>query len=361
MSEYILSQIRPTDRRGLLQMDALLEKEGIERDKNLDYTVGLFDEDYNLVGTGSCFGNTLRCLAVSSDHQGEGLLNQIITHLTDYQYQRGHLHLFLYTKCNTARFFGDLGFYEIARVDQKVVFMENRKNGFENYLEQLQKETKAAGYNTDHQEITGAPKKTGAVILNANPFTLGHQYLLEQAAAQCDLLHVFVVSEDVSLVPFAIRHRLVLEGSAHLANLVCHQTGPYMISGATFPSYFLKDSETVIRSHASLDIAVFTRIAQALKITGRFVGEEPFSQVTGIYNQVMAESLKEAGIHCHIIPRKADEDGVISASAVRQMIRERRILDIQNKVPESTYRYFTSPEAKSLLKRIQEAEDVVHY
>ena len=91
MSEYILSQIKPTDRRALRQMDALLQKEGIERDKNLDYSVGLFDEDYELIGTGSCFGNTLRCLAVSSDHQGEGLLNQIISHLMEFQLSLIHI------------------------------------------------------------------------------------------------------------------------------------------------------------------------------------------------------------------------------------------------------------------------------
>ena len=117
MSEYILSQIRPSDRRASKQMDALLQQEGIERDKNLDYSVGLFDEDYNLAATGSCFSNTLRCLAVSSDHQGEGLLNQVLSHLMEYQYSRGNTSLFLYTKCSTAKFFGDLGFYEIARVE----------------------------------------------------------------------------------------------------------------------------------------------------------------------------------------------------------------------------------------------------
>lgn len=104
MSEYILSQIRPSDRRASKQMDALLQQEGIERDKNLDYSVGLFDEDYNLAATGSCFSNTLRCLAVSSDHQGEGLLNQVLSHLMEYQYSRGNTSLFLYTKCGTAKF-----------------------------------------------------------------------------------------------------------------------------------------------------------------------------------------------------------------------------------------------------------------
>lgn len=352
MSEYILSQIKPTDRRALRQMDALLQKEGIERDKNLDYSVGLFDEDYELIGTGSCFANTLRCLAVSSDHQGEGLLNQIISHLMEFQYQRGNTSLFLYTKCNTARFFKDLGFHEIARVEGKVVFMENRRNGFEAYLEQLRSETAASGK-------TG--KRIGAVIMNANPFTLGHQYLLEQASAQVDLLHVFVVSEDVSLIPLSVRERLVKEGSAFLPNLVYHRTGPYIISNATFPSYFLKDSDTVIRSHAKLDITVFLRIAQALSITVRFVGEEPFSQVTGIYNQVMAKELNDAGITCTILPRLADQDGAISASQVRAMIKEGRMEELSAKVPASTSAYFLSAEADSVIRRIRQSENVIHY
>lgn len=352
MSEYTISQIRPGDRRALRQMDALLSREGIERDRNLDYSAGLFDEDYNLVGTGSCFGNTLRCLAVSSDHQGEGLLNQIITHLIEYQYSHGNTHLFLYTKCNTARFFGDLGFYEIARVDGKVVFMENRRTGFSDYLNQLKQET----------PHTDTPmNRIGAVIMNANPFTLGHQYLLEQAAAGVELLHVFVVSEDVSFVPFAVRRQLVQEGSAHIPNLVCHQTGPYMISNATFPSYFLKDSDTVIRSHAKLDIQVFTRIAKALGITDRFVGEEPFSQVTGIYNQVMKKELEASGIRCTILPRKTDGSDAISASAVRELLKAGNFSQLQHMVPDSTLRFFTSPDAEPVLARIRQAEEVRHY
>lgn len=369
MGEYTISQIKPGDRRALRQMDALLEKEGIERDKNLDYSIGLFDEDYELAATGSCFSNTLRCLAVSSDHQGEGLLNQVISHLMEYQYNRGNTSLFLYTKCNTAKFFGDLGFHEIARVGGKVVFMENRRNGFSNYLDQLKKETAASALAISGKDVSGttAPDgnptdaRIGAVIMNANPFTLGHRYLLEQASAQVDLLHIFVVSEDVSLVPLSVRERLVREGSADLKNLVYHQTGPYMISNATFPSYFLKDSDTVIRSHAKLDIQVFTQIAQALSITNRFVGEEPFSQVTGIYNQVMQEELASAGIGCTVIPRKADADGAISASTVRALVKAGEWDALLSKVPECTYRYLTSQEAGPIVAAIRESDDVKHY
>ncbi len=382
MSDYTVSRISPTDKRAVRQMDALLEKEGIERDKNLDYSIGLFDENYDLVATGSCFANTLRCMAVSSEHQGEGLMNQVISHLIEFQYSRGNTSLFLYTKCNTARFFGDLGFYEIARVEGKVVFMENHRTGFSDYLKRLQKETSAFFESEKGQALltkneklaqlfantaasadqgTGETAKIGAVIMNANPFTLGHRYLLEQAAAAVDLLHVFVVSEDASLVPFSVRKQLVAEGSADLPNVICHETGPYMISNATFPSYFLKDSDTVIRSHAKLDIQVFLRIAQALSVTDRFVGEEPFSQVTGIYNQVMAEELAAAGLGCNIIPRKADEDGAISASDVRCLIKDGSFEALKKKVPECTFQYFTSEAAEPVIQKIRAAAEVRHY
>ena len=99
----------PGDKTTLAQIDALLQQEGIRRDGNLDYTCAMFDENYQVIGTGSCFGNTLRCFAVSSDHQGEGLLNQIITHLIEVQCARGNLRLFLYTKAKSAKFFGDPG------------------------------------------------------------------------------------------------------------------------------------------------------------------------------------------------------------------------------------------------------------
>ena len=347
MSEYTISQVRPTDRRALAQIDALLKQEGISRDANLDYTCAMYDEDYQIVATGSCFANTLRCFAVSSAHQGEGLLNQVITHLMDIQYQRGNLHLFLYTKINSAKFFHDLGFYEIARVDDTLVFMENRKNGFSDYLADLS-QTKREG-------------TSAALVMNANPFTLGHQYLAETAASRCDTLHIFIVSEDASLVPFSVRKRLVLAGTSHLPNVICHDSGPYIISNATFPSYFLKDEEAVIKSHARLDLIIFSRIAEALSVTCRYVGEEPFSQVTGIYNQIMADQLPAAGIDCVILPRKQSGDKPISASYVRQLLQKRNFESLKLLVPDSTLDYFKSEEAKPVMDRICQTENVVHY
>ena len=347
MSDYSIAQIYPSDRRGLEQVDCLLEKEGIRRDGNLDYICGMEDENGRIIATGSCFGPTLRCFAVSAEHQGEGLLNKIISHLMEVQYARGNTHLFLYTKVKSAKFFGDLGFYEIARVDGTLVFMENRKTGFPNYLAALEK-TRTQGVSA-------------ALVMNANPFTLGHQYLVETAAANCDTLHLFVLSEDASLVPFAVRKRLVREGVAHIPNVVLHDSGPYIISSATFPSYFLKDEAAVIDGHARLDMAVFTRIARALNVTERYVGEEPTSQVTGLYNQIMARELPKAGIACHVIPRKEAGGRAISASTVRQALQAGDWEALRALVPESTYRYFTSPEAAPVLERIHRAGNVVHY
>ena len=347
MSDYSISQIYPSDKRSLARIDGLLEREGICRDGNLDYICAMYDEREEIIATGSCFGPTLRCFAVSREHQGEGLLNEIISHLMEVQYARGNTHLFLYTKIQSARFFGDLGFREIARVDGTLVFMENRRGGFAGYLRELEK--------------TGTEGLSAALVMNANPFTLGHQFLVETAAAACDTLHLFVLSEDTSLVPFAVRKRLVREGVAHIPNVVLHDSGPYIISGATFPSYFLKDQAAVIEGHARLDLAVFTKIAGALNVTARFVGEEPTSQVTGLYNQIMLRELPKAGIACRVIPRKEAGGKAISASSVRQALKEENWELLETLVPPTTYRYFTSPEAAPVLARIQSAENVVHY
>ncbi|MBQ6418070.1 MAG: [Synergistaceae bacterium] len=348
MSDYTVSKVYPSDKRGNAQVERLILAEGIRRDKNLDYTCAVYDDDYNIVATGSCFGNTLRCMAVSHEHQGEGLMNEVVSHLVQYEYGRGINHLFLYTKCNSAKFFGDLGFYEIVRIADQVVFMENRRTGFSDYLSDLAK-SKREG------------KNVAALVLNANPFTLGHQYLVEKASAENDVLHVFIVSEDASLVPFDVRKRLVIAGTSHLHNLVYHDTGPYIISSATFPSYFQKDDEAVIESHANLDLEVFVKIAGALGINARYVGEEPKSLVTGIYNRIMSEKLPEHGIRCVIVPRKTEGGEVISASNVRQAVKENRLEDIRGLVPESTYDFFASPEAENVIAKIRGTENVIHY
>ncbi len=344
---YTISSVSFSDIRTLNQIDTLLEQEGIQRDENLDYIAALLDEDYHVIATGSCFGNTLRCFAVSRAHQGEGLLNQVITHLIEVQHERGNLHLFLYTKINSAKFFGDLGFHEIARVDGTLVFMENRRDGFARYLRNLEK--------------TRTEDSSAALVMNANPFTLGHQYLAERASSECETLHLFVVSEDASLVPFSVRKQLVRQGTSHLKNVILHDSGPYIISSATFPSYFLKDKASVISGHARLDLEIFKKIANVLNITARYVGEEPTSQVTGLYNQIMASELPKAGISCHIIPRRQIDGQPISASTVRKALQSGDFDTFRKLVPTSTAAWFESPDAAPVLSRIRSAGNVVHY
>ena len=148
---------------------------------------------------------------------------------------------------------------------------------------------------------------------------------------------------------------------AHIPGVVLHDSGPYIISNATFPSYFLKDEAAVIDGHARLDLAVFTKIAQALNVTHRFVGEEPASQVTGLYNAVMVQQLPKAGIECHVIPRKEAAGRAISASTVRVALQEGDWETLKTLVPPTTLDYFTSPEAAPVLERIRRAGNVVHY
>ena len=357
-SEYediTISQIHPNDKSSNKMILKLLNAEGIKKDRNLDYTCAAYDSDYNIIGTGSCFGNTLRCLAVSNEHRGEGLTNKIISHLIEYQFARGNFHLFIYTKFSTYHLFKDLGFYEIVRIKDQIVFMENKKTGFNDYLNNLS--TTKINYNN--------AKKIAAIVMNANPFTLGHLYLIEKASKENDILHLFIVSEDKSIVPFNIRKKLIKEGTAHLSNIIYHDTGPYIISSSTFPSYFQKDEKDVIESHANLDIEIFVKIAKVLDISARYVGEEPTSLVTGIYNQLMEKKLPENGINCVVVKRKEilGGNGVISASEVRKKIKDGKIEDIKNMVPDCTYKFFSSEEGKNVVDKIKKMDDndIKHY
>ena len=350
-----ISRIYPSDRNALAKVDALLAGEGLRRDANLDYICGIYDEDYHLIATGSCFESTLRCFAVDRRHQGEGLLNTLVSHLMEYQQQRGNHHLFLYTKATSASFFRDLGFCEIARVDGTLVFMENFSRGFAGCLQRFKRETGEAGQGG------AAAGRTAAIVMNANPFTLGHQYLAERAAEENNLLHIFLVSEDTSLVPFAVRKHLVEEGLRHLDNVVLHSSGPYIISQATFPSYFQKDEDEVSRSHALLDVTIFGKIAAQLGITRRYIGEEPFSRVTNLYNQVMAEYLPRQGIQCVVIPRREREGRAISASDVRKLLQAGDFHSLAGLVPPTTLAYFQRAEAAPVLEAIRRAGQVAHH
>ncbi|MCL1994515.1 MAG: [citrate (pro-3S)-lyase] ligase [Spirochaetes bacterium] len=350
---FSVEELRLNDARGQRLFDKLLGEAGIKRDNNLDYIAGIYDADYNLAAAGACFGNTLRCLAVGDAFRGEGLMAPVVTHLVERLTNAGQHHIFLYTKCENADVFSALGFYEIARVQDEVLLMENLRRGFAGFLEDLNKE-KREGEGC-------AAGSVAALVMNCNPFTLGHRHLIETAAGRADTLHIFAVAENLSLFPFADRFALIQKGCADLPNVRLHSTGSYMVSQAVFPSYFLRDEAEAIEAQARLDVAIFKRIAAAVGATTRFVGEEPFSVVTGIYNRIMGESLPAAGITCTVIPRKEFQGVPISASRVRKLLQAGDVQATKEMVPPTTFDYFDSPQGRQVIANIQKEREVEHY
>ena len=336
-----------TNKRGYAAVDALLLKSGLKRDTLVDYTCGVFDEDFTLCATGSSYQNTLRCLAVDDAYRGEGLMNMVISHLCEMEAARGCTRLFLYTKPASAVFFEGLGFYEIART-KDVAFLENRKNGFADWL----KTPEIADAKAD---------KTACVVMNANPFTKGHRYLLEQASQNADIVHVFVLSERFGPISPEVRKHLVALGTADLPNIILHDSGPYIISSATFPSYFLKEDQQVSKVHAALDAAVFVRIAKAMNIGIRFAGEEPFSGVTALYNEVMADILPASGIRFCEVPRLSVHGRAVSASDVRKFIHDGDMEAAHALLPETSWNFFVSPEGQNTVNAIRQETHLIHH
>lgn len=334
MFEPFVTEVSPKDSKTMESVDALLASEGLKRDTNLEYTAAILDEEGTVVATGSAFGPTLRCFAVSSSHKGEGLLNIIVSHLIEWEAEKGRLHLFLYTKPSSSLFFSSLGFYEIARTEE-VVFMENRRDGFSRFCASIKK------------SLGG--EKCGAIVMNANPFTLGHRYLVEEAKKECDTLLVFVLTEDRSFFPSGVRKRLVEEGVKDIEGVSVLESGDYIISAATFPTYFLKE-EVVGGSHGRLDAVVFSRIAGECGIKVRFLGSEPFDTVTSSYNEALLSELPERNVDVRVIERKSVGGEAISASRVRSLFQKGETDALKALVPKSTLEYLISEEGKSLIK-----------
>ncbi len=322
------------------QLAAFLEKQGLALDREIEYSMVLTRQG-KIAATGSFSNKVLKCIAVDEEYKSLGLSSRVVTHLVNEEYKRGRPHLFVFTKPENESIFSELGMYTVGKVPSRVVLMENRRDGIEKYLDRI-------------SEAAGKITASAAVVVNCNPFTLGHRHLLEYAASRCQKLHVFVVWEDRSCFPAEVRYRLVREGVSHLPNVVVHEGRDYIISDATFPSYFIKTYDAMAEVHARLDITIFLQhIAKRLEIKKRYVGEEPFDAVTSAYNRVMGEMLPAAGLELEVIPRLASGDVAISASRVREAIRAGRIEEVRALVPENTYRFLISSEAEEVIRRIR--------
>ena len=194
--------------------------------------------------------------------------------------------------------------------------------------------------------------KIGSIVMNCNPFTLGHQYLIEYAAKQVDHLYIFVVEEDRSLFKFEERIELVKAGTSHLENVKVLPSGQFIISTLTFSEYFDKPNLEGTKIDTSLDVETFgSQIAPFLNITVRFVGEEPIDPVTAQYNQSMKEILPKYGVELCEIPRKETDGEPISASRVRKCLEEKNWEEIRKLVPETTYSFLETNYNKYLSTR----------
>lgn len=180
----------------------------------------------------------------------------------------------------------------------------------------------------------------GAIVMNCNPFTFGHQYLIEYAAKKVDYLYIFVVQEDKSYFKFDDRIHLVREGTKHLKNVKVIPSGKFIISSTTFSEYFDKANLKGTTIDTSMDVEIFGEyIAPELDISVRFVGEEPLDPITNQYNTAMKKILPRFGIELVEIPRKTEEEEVISASRVRKLLENEEWDQLEKLVPVTTYEF----------------------
>jgi len=300
----------------------------------LDYEAGVevfatFRQGRRLVACAGLEKNIVKCTAIAPDLRGEAIGLKLLTEITNIAHERGHTHLFLYTKPENVEFFRSCGFYLLAEVPGLVALMENTPIGLASYCESLKKAARPGAV-------------IGSIVMNANPFTRGHRYLVERAAEVCDHLHVFVVAEDVSFFPYSDRFHLVEAGVEGIPRLTLHPGSEYMISRATFSAYFFKEKSVVGDCFTAIDLLIFRNwIAPALGITHRFVGTEPFCRTTHKYNADMqhwlcADVSDAPPIEVVEIPRTEYGAVPISASEVRRLLASNDFDHIARLVPPTT-------------------------
>jgi [citrate (pro-3S)-lyase] ligase len=325
---------------------ALLLEQDIRLDPSSEITYGYYEGE-KLVGTASVVENTIRSVAIAKCRQGSNtlaeMMDDIMTTITD----AGYNNIFIYTKPESKKSFQNIGFYEVQQITEDetcIVLLERKPDGIRNFIKTIE------AFKTKHDEV-------GAIVMNANPFTLGHQYLIDYAASHCDFLYIFVVSTEKSAFPFHVRFNLIVEGTAHLNNVYVLNGGHYIISQATFPNYLLKKPSEATKLQAKLDVTIFgEHFVKALGIKKRFIGTEPDCGTTQIYNNALKEILPTYGVEVCEIPRKTLEDEVISASKVRRLIKLGIFEEAQGMVPSTTYTFLTSSEAKPIIEHIQKSE-----
>ncbi|MEJ2763854.1 [citrate (pro-3S)-lyase] ligase [Photobacterium sp. MCCC 1A19761] len=325
---YTFSRVSAGNREKVEPIRAFLVEQDLDIDSDVEYFVVAYS-DQHVIGCGGIASNILKSIAIAPALQGSGFSLKLMTELTNFAYEMGRFHLFLFTKPENIPLFRATGFFPIAQVGEQLALLENSKNKLSRYCQQL-------------SLLKVQAPKVGSIVMNANPFTLGHQYLVEKAASECDWLHLFVVQEEGSEFAYMDRFDMIQQGTRHIANLTVHPGSKYIISKATFPTYFIKDQGVVDYCHTAIDLQIFRQhIAPALGITHRFVGTEPHCVVTRNYNQQMQHWLhsplvESPAIECVEVPRLTSGEQPISASRVRALLVRGDFGALETLLPRTT-------------------------
>ncbi|MBR1889984.1 MAG: triphosphoribosyl-dephospho-CoA synthase [Alloprevotella sp.] len=304
------------------KVQTFLSERELRYDEALEYYVGAFDGADNLVAGGGLAKGSIRCLAVSSLAEGEGLAAKIVSRLLSEAAGRGWTNVSLFTKPEHRKLFEGLGFFLLGQAD-KAILLESDAQAHIAFQDNLRKLARG--------------NRVGAIVMHANPFTLGHLHLCDYVAKRVDTLFVLVLSSETSLFPTAERLDMVRRGVAHLKNVQVIEAGRYAISSDTFPTYFLKELSQASKTEMQLDLDVFANIvAPALNVNVRYVGSEPYDEMTATYNEIMEQVLPEKGIEVEEIERYG-YDEPICASYVRALLEEGGFIDCYDLVPRTTW------------------------
>ena len=386
-----IQTLNPTTPRQRQRIEAFLKRNGLRFD-DMHYYAAITDDDGEMIAGGGLKGNVIKCVAVDDAHKGEAIANTLISHLIAHANEEGHSNVMLFTKPKNRQLFESLSFRLLAEAPEAVL-METGIGGINNTVEALKRireeSEKYKEYNKECKEdskeckedskeckenseeckeeektnlnpspshhlnpspphhLTTTTPPRGVVIMNCNPFTLGHRYLIEQAAKQVERLFVMVVREDCSLFAYAERKAMVEQGVAHLKNVTVIDGSEYAISQATFPTYFLKRLDDAADTQMLLDLDLFRRhIVPALGATVRFVGTEPTDQLTRRYNQLMHEVLADV----RETARLEKEGNAVSASRVRKAMEQGDMSTIRQLVPPTTLPYIIARLATQALQ-----------
>lgn len=365
-----IQTLNPTTPRQRQRIEAFLKRNGLRFD-DMHYYAAVTDDDGEMIAGGGLKGNVIKCVAVDDAHKGEAIANTLISHLIAHANEEGYSNVKLFTKPKNRQLFESLSFRLLAEAPEAVL-METGIGGISNTVEQLEKikeegevckennkeckeeEKTNLNITTPHplnpstlQPLTTTTPLRGVVVMNCNPFTLGHRYLIEQAAKQVERLFVMVVREDCSLFAYAERKAMVEQGVAHLKNVTVIDGSEYAISQATFPTYFLKRLDDAADTQMLLDLDLFRRhIAPALGATVRFVGTEPTDRLTRRYNQLMHEALADV----RETVRLEKEGNAVSASRVRKAMEQGDMSTIRQLVPPTTLPYIIAHLATQALQ-----------